>query len=704
MQYDISTKSGWRTLGFGSLLFLLAAGLEAWGNETTHWAYVKPVAPSLPTVERIDWACNPIDHFVLARLEAADFQPSPPATAAQRLRRVTLDLIGLPPTPEQLEAFLADPSPEAYEQTVDRLLNSPRYGEKWARHWLDLARYSDSNGFQADQLRDLWAYRDWVIRAMNAGMPFDQFTVEQLAGDLLPEATQEQLIATGFHRTPTCNVEAGVDPEENRTNQVIDRVNTTATVWLGTTLACAQCHDHKYDPFTQKDYFQLYAFFNNTPMEVKQADGVRYDFYGPKIELPLAPNDQTRRKNLQQQCQRRQEAHKQALAAGQSKEEIDKLQLEVEKLRQQCADIGPPTTMVMVEMEKPRTTHIFERGQFLNPGNTVKPDVPTSLHAWSEDVPLNRLGLAQWLVDPRNPLVARVTVNRWWEEIFGRGLVRTTEDFGTQGGQPSHAALLDWLASEFIHCHWSMKSMHKLMVMSATYQQSAQVSPELLSQDPENILLARGARFRLPAETIRDNAMAISGLLSNQMGGPPVYPPQPAGLWNQAGRNEPKYTVQTGEKRFRRGIYVIWRRAAPYPSFVNFDAPDRMRCVAQRSRTNTPLQALTLLNDEVYVECAKALAARVMAQHPQGNLRQQIRYAMQLCVAREPTAMEEVTLEKVYRQELLEFTANPQMANGLIGNFQPPAALTMPQNKNEWAAWFCIANILLNLDETITKG
>jgi hypothetical protein len=283
-------------------------------------------------------------------------------------------------------------------------------------------------------------------------------------------------------------------------------------------------------------------------------------------------------------------------------------------------------------------------------------------------------------------------------------LVRTTEDFGTQGGQPSHAALLDWLASEFIHCHWSMKSMHKLMVMSATYQQSAQVSPELLSQDPENILLARGARFRLPAETIRDNAMAISGLLSNQMGGPPVYPPQPAGLWNQAGRNEPKYTVQTGEKRYRRGIYVIWRRAAPYPSFVNFDAPDRMRCVAQRSRTNTPLQALTLLNDEVYVECAKALAARVMAQHPQGNLRQQIRYAMQLCVAREPTAMEEVTLEKVYRQELQEFTANPQMANGLIGNFQPPAALTMPQDKNEWAAWFCIANILLNLDETITKG
>jgi hypothetical protein len=704
MQYDNSTRSGWRTVWFGSLLFLLAAGLEAWGNEPTHWAYVKPTAPSLPTVERIDWGCNPIDHFVLARVEAAGLQPSPPATAAQRLRRMTFDLIGLPPTPEQLEAFLADPSPEAYEQTVDRLLNSPRYGEKWARHWLDLARYSDSNGFQADQLRDLWAYRDWVIRAMNADMPFDQFTIEQLAGDLLPEATQEQLIATGFHRTPTCNVEAGVDPEENRTNQVIDRVNTTATVWLGTTLACAQCHDHKYDPFTQKDYFQLYAFFNNTPLEVKQADGVRYDFYGPKIELPLAPVDQTRRQHLQQQWERRQEAQKQALAVGKPQKETDQLQLQVDKLRQQCAAIVPPTTLVMVEMEKPRTTYIFERGLFLNPGIEVEPKVPTSLHAWPVGAPLNRLGLAQWLVDPRNPLVARVTVNRWWAEIFGRGLIRTTEDFGTQGELPSHSALLDWLATEFVRCGWSMKSMHKLIVMSATYQQSAQVSPELLAQDPENILLARGARFRLPAEIIRDNALAICGLLSSQMGGPPVYPPQPAGLWHQAGRNEPEYTVQTGENRCRRGIYVIWRRAAPYPSFVNFDAPDRMRCVAQRSRTNTPLQALTLLNDEVYVECAKALAARVLAQHPQGNLRQQIRYAMRLCVAREPTAMEEATLEKVYRQELQEFTANPQMANGLIGNFQPPAALTTPQDKNEWAAWFCIANILLNLDETITKG
>lgn len=704
MQSDIAPRPLLITGWLAGLLILLAAGSPVWGNGSTHWAYVAPIAPHPPAVQRTGWPHNPIDRFVLARLEARGLQPSPPATPARLLRRVYLDLIGLPPTPEQLATFLADPAPEAYKKTVERLLASPRYGEKWARQWLDLARYSDSNGYQADQLRDLWAYRDWVIGAMNADLPFDQFTIEQLAGDLLPHATRAQKIATGFHRATTCNVEAGVDPEENRTNQVIDRVNTTATVWLGTTLGCAQCHDHKYDPFTQKEYYQLFAFFNNTPLEVKLASGVRYDFYGPKLELPRTADGLARRAKLQRLCARSQRALAQAKAAGKPQATIDRLQQAVAQARKQCDACKPPTTLIMVEMERPRPTHVFLRGQFLNLGLEVKPAVPTVLHAWPTAAPHNRLGLARWLVDPKNPLVARVTVNRWWAEIFGRGLVRTTGDFGTQGARPSHPALLDWLATDFMRHGWSMKRVHQQIVLSATYQQSVRATPDLRAQDPDNILLARGPHFRMPAEMLRDNALAISGLLSTKMGGPPVYPPQPAGLWHQAGRNEPKYQAETGENRFRRGIYVIWRRAAPFPGFVNFDAPDRMRCVAQRSRTNTPMQALTLLNDEVFVECAKALAARILTERPQQTFAERIRYAMRLCVAREPTAAEEAYLASTYWRELQEFSAHPQSAIALIGDFQPPAARLAPSARNEWAAWFCIANILLNLDETISKG
>ena len=635
----------------------------------THWAYKRPVRPTLPSGLRQTWGRNPIDAFVLARLEREKLAPSVEADKARLFRRVSLDLIGIPPTVEEVDAFLSDERPDAYERVVKRLLASPRYGERWARPWLDLARYADSNGYQADQYREVWPYRDWVIRAMNGDMPFDRFTIEQIAGDLLPAATLNQKIATGFHRQTTCNVEAGVDPEENRVNQVIDRVNTTGTVWLGTTIECGQCHNHKYDPFTQRDYYGLFAYFNNTPLEVKHTTATTYDFYGPKVEMPLSAEEGSRKTTLKQELATLNDKLKPRLVELESEQaawekelaeqirgaknssaasqtpklpvavarilkvppekrkpnqkrqlqdeflkrypEIKKLNDRAVALRKQLAGIQPTTSLVMVEQQKPRTTNIFKRGNFLTPGDAVQAGTPRALHQMAKDAPRDRLGLARWLVSSENPLVARVTVNRWWAEFFGHGLVWTEEDFGTQGEPPTHPQLLDWLAVEFMESGWSMKHIHELIVASATYRQSSRVTPKLLERDPQNRLLARGPRFRLPAEMIRDNALAVSGLLSTKAAGPPVFPPQPKGVWRHVGRNAPKYIVATGEDRFRRGIYTIWRRSAPYAAFVNFDAPDRAACVVKRPRTNTPLQSLTLLNDAAYVEMALALATRM---------------------------------------------------------------------------------------------
>jgi hypothetical protein len=721
-------------------------------RQSQHWAYVSPRRSDLPDIRDANWPKNPIDYFVVAKMADRDLRPSSQAAAARLLRRVYLDLIGLPPSPAAVAAFLRDPTDEAYTATVDRLLASPRYGEKWARHWLDLARYSDSNGYQADQLRDMWAYRDWVIDAMNADMPFDQFTIEQIAGDLLPAATQAQQIATGFHRTPTCNVEAGVDPESNRTDQVIDRVNTTGTVWLGTTIECAQCHDHKYDSFSQREYYQLFAFFNNTPIEVKnsgKASDVQFNFYGPTLEFPMSAEALRRKEHLttqvrhlkekvaqlekaaleelpaweetvsrqagnelpesvvaalelpaKQRSQEQQRSVRQHFLAKRS--DVTTTRTRLKELRQQRDAVKPNSTLVMVEMPEPRETRVFLRGQFLTPGEIVRPDVPSGLHAMSRGAPPNRLGLAQWLVSTDNPLVARVTVNRWWYQFFGRGLVATAEDFGTEGEPPTHPQLLDWLAVELMDNEWSMKHIHKLIVTSATYRQASQVTPVLLAADPHNRLYARGPRTRMSAEMIRDNALAISGLLGDNMGGAPVFPPQPPGLWNQAGRNEPKYVTAEGESRFRRGIYVIWRRAAPYPSFVNFDAPDRMSCVVTRPTTNTPLQALTLLNDEAYAETAWALAARVLAEIPNATDDERLSYAFRLCVARTPTVEELNILVETLKSERDQLTLMATEIDKLIESL--PFGFADAIDKHEWSTWFSIANILLNLDETITKG
>ena len=715
-----------------------------------HWAYRKPRRVPTPPFPSDQFAFTPVDAFILARLDAERLRPSPMASDATLLRRVYLDLIGIPPDPAFAQQYLDDGRPDKYERLVDRLLASPGFGEKWARAWLDAARYADSNGYQADQYRSVWPYRDWVIRALNADMPFDQFTIEQLAGDLLPSPTIEQRVATGFARLTTCNVEAGVDPEKNRVDQVVDRVNTLAVVWLGTTLECAQCHDHKYDPFTMRDYYQLFAFFNNTPIEVK-GDGVTYNFYGPKMELPLPAEKSKRRKELTERLARlkqslseavervlarleqeaeqpgaslpaavaavarkapasrsKQEQQKLVAYAKQHDPEVRRLAEEVAALQRELQQLRPPTTLVMVELLEPRRTHILQRGDYQSPGEPVEPDVPAVLPPMQDGWSRNRLGLARWLVDPENPLVARVTVNRWWAELFGRGIVPTVGDFGTQGEPPSHPKLLDWLATELIRHGWSRKRVVRLIVTSAVYRRDSRATSEQKQADPENRLLARAPRLRLAAETIRDQALAASGLLSYVIGGPPVYPPQPPGIWRHVGRNAPKYRTSSGADRFRRGVYVIWRRSAPYPSFVNFDAPDRTSCVVQRPVSNTPLQALTLMNDRAYAELALGLAARTLRAVPAPDDARRVSYAFRCCLVRQPDAEELAVLRELVEQERAELRRHPDRARARVA---PLAASVFGFGVNrlnseqiiELATYWMVANVLLNLDETIVR-
>ncbi len=716
-------------------IILLGKWIDEGAVYADHWAYLPP--------EREDGIERAIDHYIDKRLREAGMEASGPADRRSLIRRVSLDLIGLPPAPDEVAAFMADDSAGPFGKLVDRLLESKRFGEKWARAWLDLARYADSNGFQADQLRDSWAYRDWVIDALNANMPFDRFTIEQLAGDLLPDATLDQKIATGFHRTVTCNVEAGVQPEENRVNQVVDRVNTTGTVWLGTTIECGQCHDHKYDPFTMRDYYGMFAFFNNTPVEVRnpKGTGVSFDFYGPKIDLPMDEGEREERDRLRSklaELERRQARMMEELtmdsdrrglpdaiagvlrkpAGNRSKQErrklgeylaksnpmLGKMDAEMSRMRKRLSRIHEPSSLVMVEMEETRETHVMIRGDYLSPAEAVVASTPASLHAMNPDLPRNRLGLAKWLVDPANPLVARVVVNRWWAEMFGRGIVSTLEDFGTQSEPPTHPKLLDWLAVEFMESGWNMKHVLKTMVMSAAYRRSS-VAPDGSRQlDPANLLYARGPRFRMSAEMIRDNALAASGLLSSRMHGPPVMPFQPAGIWRQVGRNEPKWTEAKDHNRYRRGIYVVWRRAAPYPRFVNFDGPDRSSCVVNRPRTNTPLQALTLLNDPAYVEMALALADRILVERSDGDSGERINHGFELVLARPATDAERGFLTGVLAERTERLSNDPMAVAKLLrgaGSVFKPKSTVAP---HELAAWFYLAGILLNLDETVTKG
>ncbi len=666
---------------------LLSKWIDAGAPWGRHWAYETPQRSPIPEVKEKTWPRNAIDFFVLARMEREGLRPSPEADRVTLLRRVSLDLIGLPPTPEEVDQFLADRSPDAYERVVDRLLRSPHYGEQWARPWLDSARYADSHGFQRDDLRDVWPYRDWVIKAFNADMPFDQFTVEQLAGDLLPGATPQQKVATGLHRCTPCNVEAGTDPEENRFNQVFDRVNTTAAIWLGTTMECCQCHDHKYDPFSMRDYYRLFAYFNNTPRETESTDKARANpavrFVGPYLPLTKDAEAEGRKPSGSGQTG--------GLAPFRFKPEKESFTTDAQTGKQR-KPLHFPRCLVMQEAAQPRPTHLLKRGNFLDPGERVEPGTPAVLPALPAHSPPNRLALARWLVSGDNPLPARVNVNRWWAELFGRGLVATPEDFGSKGDLPTHPELLDWLAVEFMgprtrvplegepHA-WSVKHLHQLIVTSAVYRQSSRLTAELLARDDQNKLLARGPRLRLDAEAVRDNALAVSGLLSHKQFGPPVRPPQPDGLWRKVGGEQYVYTVSTGEDRYRRGIYVIVRRSAPYPSFANFDAPARLACTVKRPRSNTPLQALTLLNDPVHVEAARALAERVLRKVPSGDEARLIR-AFRLCVARPPREKELAILTRLLKAQRTARTGKPRA---------------------EELAWVDVASALLNLEETITR-
>lgn len=903
------------------------ANLKAWITEgavwpeqiTTarHWSYVKPVRPALPKVQATAWAKNDIDRFTLARMEAAGLAPAPAASPAVLIRRLSLDLTGLPPTVAEVKAFeeacragkpsTATPatvSDAAYEALVDRLLASQEFGVRWARPWLDLARYADSHGFQRDDLRSIWGYRDWVVKALNADLPFDQFTIDQVAGDLLPNATADQIVATGFHRCTPTNVEAGTDPEESRINQVIDRVNTTGAVWLGTTLECCQCHNHKYDPFSQTDYYRLLAYFNNTEQEADRTNpkvpgsiqfkGLAYTLSDPsqdaeRIKLTaqleaLKPQMEAREKALVKVPVQAKEGSKQqvlrpaafsteagnehdlrpdgavlitgeaadkdsytfeadlapgtinavmiealtddslpgdgpgrgdasrpnfvlqkfevtrttadgkatplkfadaqasfvqkgfdprsligtaegrgwaimpqfhkshwaafifeeplACAAGDkltlrleqnygggrvigclrvstlsgdvqsllparvvdepvpvvaaavpkgkkgkktaaaaaattpaphfsSDPQLAKLQRQRLALQRSLDALKPASTEVMKEMAEPRMTAIFKRGEYTSPGTAVTAGTPEIIEARAPEGS-DRLALARWLVSKDNPLTARVTVNRWWAEIFGQGIVTTVEDFGIKGEPPTHPELLDWLAMEFMDHGWGMKHMLKQMVMSATYRQSADAT-----RPPT--LYAAGPRFRMDAEMIRDNALAIAGLLNLKQGGEPIRPPQPDGLWKKVGGQDYKYVVSPGDESYRRGLYVVLKRGSPYPSFVNFDSSARMACVLKRSRSNTPLQALTLLNDPVYVEATQAFAARVIKEAPaSGGLEARLEQAFRMAVARAPKPQELAVLKRLWQAQ---FEAT----------------------KDESAAWYAVASALLNLDECITK-
>jgi hypothetical protein len=903
-------------------------------EEPVHWAYRRPSRPPLPDVRNTGWVRTPIDRFVLARLEKEGLSPASEAPLETLVRRVSLDLVGLPPSPAEVDAVLAEArrsgNDAAYAAFVERLLASPHYGERWARPWLDLARYADSQGFEKDLPRVMWKYRDWVINALNQDMPFDRFTIEQIAGDMLPNPTIDQLIASGFHRNAMTNEEGGIDPEEARYEMLVDRVNTTATVWLGTTLGCAQCHNHKYDPFTQKDYYRMMAFFQNSDFDSKTfGDGTRY--FEATRDVPT-PEQEARRKTIQEEIDKLQSTMKadtpelsreqaaweqemraevptswqvltptrvaadggvvltaghdgsiaasgpnpgetvytieaipptpeimairlealpdsslpkggpgrdpygnfqingieieaaasraaiktiraddavggtnveaffpktlpreapaprgwridasredtrlprqivfmleqplqaaagvtvrvkhQGAAVGQSlgrfrlsvtssasplrivevpaklrpvldlaaTERTDQqrkdlatfyrtVAVSLKPIRDRIAEldkdlkaVGIPTALVMRERpgyERP-TAFVRRRGSFMDKGEQVYAGVPATLHPLRDDQMPNRLGLARWLVDEENPLTARVAVNRAWEQFFGHGIVETSEDFGTQGSPPSHPELLDWLATEFMHRGWSQKSIHRMIVSSSTYRQAAEASTTLMERDPYNRLLARGPRFRMEAEMVRDSVLAASGLLSPKVGGPSVFPPQPDGIWDIPYSSE-KWTPSDGEDRYRRGLYVFIRRSATYPSFMTFDATSREHTTVRRVRTNTPLQALTTLNDEAYFEAARALAARVLREAPASSSIDAARatYAFRLVATRTPKPAEVDRILASYRRQLERFQNDAAAAAKTIKGFEVANAGAAQQ-----AAWTLVANALLNLDEVLTK-
>jgi len=662
-----------------------------------HWAYVPPRRPAVPAVKNAPWPRNDIDRFILARLEAEGLAPQPEADRVTLARRLSLDLTGLPPTPEAVDAFVADRSPDAVEKLVAGLLAHDGFGEHMARQWLDLARYADSCGYAEDNPRTIWGWRDWVIRAYDANMPFDQFTIRQLAGDLLPNATIDDRIATAFHRNTPTNDEGGTDDEEFRTVAVIDRVNTTFSVWMGTTMACAQCHDHKYDPLSQREYFQVLAVLNNTADSDKRGDAptlLPFD--------PVAAERQSLRSQIVEIEKNIPHFRQPQAKDGREPPEFQPARRIFDDLRQRFAAL-PPLDSVPVMQELPagkrRTTHIHVRGNWRNLGDAVAEGVPAIFNpapAVGGDR-FDRLTLARWIVDPRNPLTARVVVNRLWERVFGIGLVSTSEEFGSQGELPSHPELLDWLATELVAREWDTKAILRLIVTSAAYRQTSKCPPDVVARDPENRLVSCGPRVRLPAEVIRDQALAASGLLSPKKGGPSVRPPQPAFGLGAAFGGSIDWKTSEGEDRYRRAIYTSWKRSNPYPSMAVFDAPAREVCTIRRPRTNTPLQALVTLNDPVYVEAAQALARRMVNEGGEAAATQAAR-GFRLVLARGPNPQESERLVRLHAEAAADYAANLEAARKMATDPLGPAPAGT--DVADLAAWTVVANVILNLDET----
>ncbi|MFM9058410.1 MAG: PSD1 and planctomycete cytochrome C domain-containing protein [Planctomycetaceae bacterium] len=667
---------------------LLDRWIEQGAQYDIHWSYRLPTRPPLPDVSRPECIRNPIDRFVVARLEAEGLAPAAAAPPLVLARRASLAVIGLPPSLEAADAVAVGGD---YEGFIDGLLADPGYGEHWARPWLDLARYADSTGYAEDNPRTIWPWRDWLVGALNSSLPFDRFTIEMLAGDLLPSPTRDQRIATGFHRNTLTNSEGGTDDEEYRSIAIADRVNTTYAVWMGTTMACAQCHSHKYDPITQEDYFRSYAILNNT------ADADRDD-ETPVVGAGTAV-DVARREALESE----QTAIRMVVGALNTVRAPGAKTPAAPPARLaaiQAALAALPTTPVMEELppERRRTTHVQYRGNFLDRGPVVTAGLPAALAPAAAAASPDRLALARWLVSHDNPLTARVIVNRLWEKLSGIGIVATSEEFGSQGELPSHPELLDWLAVEFRESGWDVKHMVRLIVTSATWRQSSAVVPADAARDPDNRLLARGPRVRMPAETIRDATLAAAGLLSRTMGGPPVQPPQPASGLTAAFGGGTDWTTSTGEDRYRRGIYTRWRRSNPYPSMTTFDAPNREFCTIRRPRTNTPLQALVVLNDPVFLEAAQALGRR-MVREGGSTTADRIGHGFRLCFTRLPTPVEADRLAAFHDTIRARYAADRQAALTLATN--PLGPLPAGLDQVDMAAWTMTASVMLNLDEFV---
>lgn len=647
---------------------ILEKWIEQGAEYKEHWAFIPPVKPEVPEIENEDWTENEIDNFVLDKMMLNGLSPSQMASKEKLIRRVAFDLTGLPPSPDQVQAFVNDSSEGAYEAIVDALLDTKDYAEHMASEWMDISRYADTHGYQDDFERTMWPWRDWVIHAFDKNMPYDQFVTYQLAGDLMPDVDLEKMLATGFNRNHKITFEGGIIPEEYHIEYVEDRLQTFGTTFLGLTVECARCHDHKYDPVSQKEHFELFSFFNNN-----------------KEKLIVPPIGSTPEPFITIS-----EKDTESVLSFVNMQNSNKKELEL---------------MVMYEREENKPAFILNRGAYDQPTDEVFPDTPSSVLSFPESYPRNRLGLSQWLFNEENPLTARVTVNRLWQRMFGTGLVSSSYDFGNQGALPSHPALLDFLAIKLRDEGWNTKALLKYMALSATYKQSSVITPELLELDPENQLLARASRLRLTSEMIRDQALAISDLLVKEVGGPSVKPYQPAGIWEETtgggGGSTSSYVQGTGDDLYRKSLYTFWKRTVPPPSMMTFDSASRDLCSVKRQETNTPLQALVLLNDSQMIEAARALAANTIKKFPD-SIEKQIGYVFQKATSRLPDAEETIMLMEHYNDMIAKmdngfFTASEYLD---IGEFKSDASVP----EKELASLALVAHTVLNLDETITRG